>query len=127
MMAKKTLRAGLIGLGVMGRHPARNLRALEGVEPVAIADPGGDPYGVAEEREVLSGARARGGAGSAYAAAAAPTPFHHDVALTFAQAGIHCLVEQPLALDIGEAAEIARTFEERPLLGAVGYVERYNP
>ena len=41
------LRAGLIGLGMMGRHHARVLRSLEGVELVAVADPGGDPYGVA--------------------------------------------------------------------------------
>ena len=35
-MSTKTLRAGLIGLGMMGRHHARNLRALDGVELVAI-------------------------------------------------------------------------------------------
>ena len=126
-MSKKTLRAGLIGLGMMGRHHARNLRALEGVELVAIADPGGDPYGVAEDLEVLSDARALAEAGIDYAVVAVPTQFHHDVALTFAEAGIHCLVEKPLAFDIGEAEEIARTFEERSLVGAVGYVERYNP
>ncbi len=32
------LRAGLIGLGSMGRHHARVLRALEGVDLVAVAD-----------------------------------------------------------------------------------------
>ena len=37
-MSTKTLRAGLIGLGMMGRHHARNLRSLDGVELVAVAD-----------------------------------------------------------------------------------------
>ena len=37
------LRAGLIGLGMMGRHHARVLASLDGVELVAVADPGGDP------------------------------------------------------------------------------------
>ena len=32
------LRAGLIGLGMMGRHHARVLRSLDGVELVAVAD-----------------------------------------------------------------------------------------
>ena len=42
-----TLRYGLIGLGSMGRHHARNIRALEGAELVAVADPYGDKFGVA--------------------------------------------------------------------------------
>jgi len=37
------LRAGLIGLGMMGRHHARNLRAIDGVDLVAVADAQGDP------------------------------------------------------------------------------------
>jgi len=40
------LRAGLIGLGMMGRHHARNLRAIDGVDLVAVADAQGDPHGV---------------------------------------------------------------------------------
>ena len=35
------LRAGLLGIGVMGRNHARVLRDTEGIELVAIADPGG--------------------------------------------------------------------------------------
>ena len=41
------LRAGLIGLGMMGRHHARNLRAIDGVDLVGVADAMGDPHGVA--------------------------------------------------------------------------------
>ena len=47
------LRAGLIGLGMMGRHHARVLASLDGVELVAVADPGGDPHSVASGRPVL--------------------------------------------------------------------------
>src|SRR5699024_6295213 len=56
-----------------------------------------------------------------------PTQFHRDVALIFAEAGVHCIVEKPLAFDIDEAEEISRAFEHAGLVGAVGYVERYNP
>ena len=38
------MRAGLIGLGMMGRHHARVLRSLDGVDLVAVADPAGDPH-----------------------------------------------------------------------------------
>ncbi len=123
----RTLRAGLIGLGMMGRHHARNLQALEGVDLVAAADPGGDPHGAVPELDVLRDAESLVKAGIDYAVVAVPTQFHRDVALTFAAAGVHCIVEKPLAFDIDEAEEIAVAFEDAGLVGAVGYVERYNP
>lgn len=121
------LRAGLIGLGMMGRHHARNLQAIDGVDLVAVADPQGDPHGAAPGFDVLTSAEALVEAGIDYAVVAVPTAFHRDVALTFADAGIHTLVEKPLAFDIIEAEEIAQAFEARGLVGAVGYIERYNP
>ena len=36
------LRAGLIGLGMMGRHHARVLASLPGVDFVGVCDPAGD-------------------------------------------------------------------------------------
>ncbi|UEJ82559.1 Gfo/Idh/MocA family oxidoreductase [Brachybacterium halotolerans subsp. kimchii] len=123
----RPLRAGLIGLGMMGRHHARNLRALEGVELVAVADPQGDPHGAAPGYDVLPDARALVEAGIDYAVIAVPTQFHRDVALTFAEAGVHCLVEKPLAFDVAEAEEIAAAYEQAGLVGAVGYIERFNP
>ena len=48
------LRAGLIGLGMMGRNHARVLGSLEGVELVAVGDPKGDPHGAAGGRAVLT-------------------------------------------------------------------------
>jgi predicted dehydrogenase len=48
------LRAGLIGLGMMGRHHARVLRDLPGVHLAAVEDPGGDPHGVAGELPLLA-------------------------------------------------------------------------
>lgn len=126
-MAQKTLRAGLIGLGMMGRHHARNLQSLEGVELVAVADAHGDPHGAAPGLEVLPDVAALIAAGIDYAVVAVPTQFHRDVALALADAGIHTLVEKPLAFDIGEAEEITAVFEKAGLVGAVGYIERYNP
>lgn len=124
---RKPLRAGLIGLGMMGRHHARNLRALEGVELVAVADAQGDPHRAAPGYDILPDARALVAAGIDYAVVAVPTQFHREVALTFAEAGVHCLVEKPLAFDVAEADEITCAFEQAGLVGAVGYIERYNP
>lgn len=126
MMTQK-LRAGLIGLGMMGRHHARNLRSIDGVELVAVADPMGDKHNAAPGYDVLPNAEALVEAGIDYAVVAVPTAFHRDVAMTFAEAGIHTLVEKPLAFDIVEAEEITKAFEDKGLVGAVGYIERYNP
>ena len=123
----KNLRAGLIGLGMMGRHHARNLRALEGVDLVAVADPQGDPHGAAPGYEALPNVEALIEAGLDYCVVAVPTAFHRDVALALAEAGVHTLVEKPLAFDIIEAEEITNAFESKGLVGAVGYIERYNP
>ncbi|MFC2360491.1 MAG: gfo/Idh/MocA family oxidoreductase, partial [Actinomyces dentalis] len=46
-MGQDGLRIGLIGLGSMGRHHARVIRATPGMELVAVADPGGGRFGVA--------------------------------------------------------------------------------
>jgi UDP-N-acetylglucosamine 3-dehydrogenase len=121
------LRAGLIGLGMMGRHHARVLRSLEGVDLVAVADPGGDLHGAAGGLEVLPDVHALIEAGIDYAMVAAPTQFHTDAGLALAEAGVHTMIEKPLAKDTEGAKALADTFEAKGLVGAVGHIERYNP
>lgn len=121
------LRAGLIGLGMMGRHHARVLSALDGVDLVAVADPGGDPHGVAGSLGVLSDVDELIGQGIDYCVVAVPTAFHEEVALALAAAGVHALIEKPLAPASPGAQKIADAFADEGLLGAVGHIERYNP
>ncbi len=121
------LRAGLIGLGMMGRHHARVLRSIDGVELVAVADPGGDPHRVAGHLTVGDSVQALVDARVDYAVVAAPTAHHEAIGLTLAEAGVHTLIEKPLAPDTDSAARLAKAFAERGLLGAVGHIERYNP
>jgi len=122
-----SLRAGLLGLGMMGRHHARVLRSLAGVELVAVADPGGDPHGVAGGLPVLPDVHALIEAGIDYAMVAAPTRFHTEAGLALAEAGVHAMVEKPLAKDTEGARALADAFEAKGLVGAVGHIERYNP
>jgi predicted dehydrogenase len=126
-MAKSNLRAGLVGLGMMGRHHARVLGSLDGVELVAVSDPGGDPHGVAGGREVLTSVDELIKVGIDYAMVAAPTAFHEELALKLAGAGVHALIEKPLAVDTPAAQAITAAFKAKGLVGAVGHIERYNP
>lgn len=120
------LRAGLIGLGMMGRHHARNLRAIDGVDLVAVADAQGDPHGVAGGLEVLPNVEALIEAGLDYAVVALPTEFHFDAGQKLAAAGVHALIEKPLAKTTEEAKGLAEAFAKAGVIGAVGHIERYN-
>lgn len=123
----KNLRAGLVGLGMMGRHHARVLASLEGVDLVAVSDPMGDPYGVAMGQEVPKSLDELIKVGVDYAMVAAPTIFHEELGLKLADAGIHVLIEKPLAIDTAAAERITEAFKAKGLVGAVGHIERYNP
>ncbi len=126
-MSDKKLRAGLVGLGMMGRHHARVLGSLDGVELVAVCDPMGDAHNVAGGRPVFTKVSELIAAGIDYAMVAAPTAFHEDLALELAAAGIHALIEKPLAVDTPAAKRIQEAFAAKGLVGAVGHIERYNP
>ncbi|AYD90270.1 gfo/Idh/MocA family oxidoreductase [Actinomyces lilanjuaniae] len=121
------LRVGLIGLGSMGRHHARVIRATEGMDLVAVADPGGDRFGVAGDLPLLDSVQALIDIGLDAAMVAVPTVFHEEVALALAEAGVHTMVEKPIAHDAAAGRRVAQAFSSRGLVGAVGYVERCNP
>lgn len=122
-----SLRAGLLGIGQMGRNHARVLRELDGVELVAIADPGGDRHGVAGDLEVLPDVESLIAAGIDIAVVAVPTAFHEDAGLALAAAGVHTLVEKPIAHTVEAGRRMAEAFHAAGLVGAVGHVERFNP
>ena len=121
------LRAGLIGLGMMGRHHGRVLGSLDGVDLVAVADPGGDPHGVASGRDVYATVEELIALGLDYCVVAVPTIYHEEIGLALAAAGVHALIEKPLAPDTESATRLAQAFEDKGLIGAVGHIERYNP
>lgn len=121
------LRAGLIGLGMMGRHHARNLRAIDGVDLVAVADAMGDPHGVAGDLQVLPDVDSLIKVGLDYVVVALPTEFHEEAGLKLASAGVNALIEKPLAKTTEAAKRLAAAFAEAGVIGAVGHIERYNP
>ena len=121
------LRVGLIGLGMMGRHHARVIREVDGMKLVAVADPHGDPHGVARDLPVLGGVDELINAGIDMAVAAVPTGMHEEVGLALAAAGIHTLVEKPIAASTSAGQRLVEAFAVKGLVGAVGHIERFNP
>jgi predicted dehydrogenase len=66
-------------------------------------------------------------AGIDFAVVAVPTVFHAETGLALAEAGVHTLIEKPLAPDVESATQLTETFERAGLVGAVGHIERFNP
>jgi predicted dehydrogenase len=58
---------------------------------------------------------------------AVPTIYHEPVGLALAEAGIHAMIEKPLAQNTPSARKLADAFANKGLVGAVGHIERYNP
>jgi UDP-N-acetylglucosamine 3-dehydrogenase len=123
----RPLRAGLIGLGAMGRQHVRVLGRLSGVELVAVVDPLGDPHGATAGVPVLGSVAALLDHGIDYAVVASPTTTHAQIGLELADAGVHALIEKPIAHNSEAAGLLVQAFEHNGLLGAVGHIERYNP
>jgi predicted dehydrogenase len=123
------LRIAVIGVGYLGRHHARILSALPGVELVAVVDTNRPR---AEEMAAANGTRAltdyRDVIGQVDAVTiAVPTEQHRDVAIAFLAAGVPSLVEKPMARSLGEADTMIAAARQAGVPLAVGQTERFNP
>ena len=121
-------RVGVIGAGSLGFHHARILREVAGAEMMGIYD--ADPARAATVSAEL-GVRAfetRDALLEAVDAAvvAVPTTAHAEVALAALDAGVHLLIEKPIAASVEEADAIVRRAEANGLTVATGHVERFN-
>jgi UDP-N-acetylglucosamine 3-dehydrogenase len=124
------MRVAVIGLGAMGRHHARCYTEIPGVTLAAAADP--DP--TAMEAAIRLGARAYGSAEDLLrseeldaVSVCAPTRQHREIALRCLEAGLHVLVEKPIAATVEDAEDILRAAERSGRVLMVGHIERFNP
>jgi UDP-N-acetylglucosamine 3-dehydrogenase len=121
------LRAGVLGLGMMGRNHARVLSELEGVEFVGVFDPAPTVPARVHDRPVVHELDELLDLDIDYAIVATPTVYHLDMGTRLAEAGIHALIEKPVASSGDDAATLRDLFAAKGLIGGVGHIERYNP
>jgi predicted dehydrogenase len=122
------MKAGVLGVGSLGFHHARILREVSGAEMAGVYDE--DPARlekVAAELGVRA-FRSRDELLEAVDAAviAVPTTAHAEVALAAIDAGVHLLIEKPIAHTLAEAEAIVDAANARGLVVATGHVERFN-
>ena len=125
----RPVKVGVIGIGNMGWHHARVLSLLKDADLVGVADPDGDRGALAVEqfgcrwfadyRTMLSEVEA--------VCIAVPTLLHHPVGLACLEAGLHVLIEKPIAASQDEATALISAANDAGRLLQVGHIERFNP
>jgi len=123
------VKVGVIGIGNMGWHHARVLSLLRDADLIGVADPDSERGHLATEqfgcrwfadyREMLSEVEA--------VCIAVPTLLHHPVGLACLQAGLHVLIEKPIAASQDEATALINAAHQAHRLLQVGHIERFNP
>jgi predicted dehydrogenase len=123
------LRAGVIGVGYLGRFHAQKYASLEEVELIGVADTslevasavaaevGTTPF--ADYRELLGQVD--------LVSIVVPTQYHYAVAKECLEAGRHILLEKPVTRTVAEAEELIVLANSRKLVFQVGHLERFNP
>jgi UDP-N-acetylglucosamine 3-dehydrogenase len=123
------LRGAVLGLGMIGRHHARLLQTSPRVSFAGAVDPDGDRFGaVYDPARVYPDVATLLAAGPLdFAIVAVPTDEHLAAVRELAAAGVHVLVEKPLAATTQEARELIEVCARADIRAAVGHVERFNP
>jgi predicted dehydrogenase len=124
-----TVRMGVIGVGHLGYHHARNYAALDGAALAGVVDTNeeraakaaadfGAPWFTTVEELVAVGIDA--------ASVVVPTVLHHQVVMGLLSAGVDVLVEKPIAADAAQAREMVEAAATHGRLLQVGHIERFN-
>jgi virulence factor len=125
----KPIRAGVIGAGVMGERHCRVYASMRGVEFVGLYDVNhvrgheiaekyearyfDSPIDLLREVDVVT--------------IATPTPYHFDLAMEAFIAGVHTLIEKPLAYTLEQSHTLVDEAHKSGLVVQVGHIERFNP
>ncbi|CAN5730441.1 Gfo/Idh/MocA family oxidoreductase [soil metagenome] len=123
------VKIGVIGVGNMGQHHARVLSRLKDVQLIGVSDINAElgietasKYQVhyfEEYQKLLKHVDA--------VCVAVPTRLHHPVGMTCPRAGVHVLIEKPIAASIAEAESLVNAAADLNCILQVGHIERFNP
>lgn len=129
-MDSHKLRAGVIGIGFIGKAHIEALRRLNGVELTAIADLAdpkqraaelGVPHGYGGYQEMVD-------SGSIDVLhICTPNAQHSDAALYALQKGVHVVCEKPLAVSLRQAEQMAQAAKTSGRVHAVNFHNRFYP
>jgi len=125
----KTLRVGVIGVGVMGERHCRVYSNLRHVHVVGVADRDAsrgrtvaanyETQYFEDHRQLLNEVEA--------VSIATTTPAHFDLAMESLKVGVHVLVEKPITETLEQGEQLVAEAGRRNRVLQVGHIERFNP
>lgn len=123
------MRVAVVGVGHLGRHHARLLASMPGVELAGVVDTNRER---AREIAAACGTAALDAPADLVgridaAVVATPTNSHVEVAGPLLEKGIPVLVEKPMARSVAEADLLIESARRGGAVLAVGHTERFNP
>jgi predicted dehydrogenase len=123
----RPIRCAVFGAGHFGRYHAQKYAATPGAELVAVVD--ADPARAAA-LAAETGTRAESSLEAMIgridaASVAVPTHAHYDVAARLLDAGIHVLVEKPIAATLDQADALVALAQRRGVVLQVGHLQRF--
>lgn len=125
-----SLRAGVVGLGHLGRHHARIYSNLAGIELKALCDvvPSTRQNLADSLKEIDFFEHVQDLVDRVdVVSIVTPTSTHLEVARPFLERGRAVLVEKPIASTVKEGREMVELAEARGALLQVGHIEEFNP
>ncbi len=128
-MSTEKLKAGVVGVGHIGRNHARVYNELESTTLAAVYD-----TDARAAQEIARKYRAHAAASLDefipmvdLATLATPTPFHCEIGMRLLSEGVHVLVEKPITRTTEEARQLVECARKTNRVLQVGHIERFNP
>ena len=129
MTGSRKIRAGVIGVGYLGKHHARIYSAIPGVKLIGVSDINRDigmevakNLGISfyeSSSKLLKDVDA--------VSISTPTSTHYKLTKEVLLSGKHTLVEKPITEKVEEASEIIDLAKSKGLVLQIGHIERFNP
>lgn len=129
MTSQTPLKMAVIGVGALGRHHARILSGMEGVDLTAVADVHHEQAAQVADAcgcEWTHDYRTLLGKVDAVSIVV-PTFLHRQVVEDFLCRSVSVLVEKPLTADVDDGTVLVRLAAEHGVPLQVGHIERFNP
>ena len=121
-------KCAVIGVGYLGSFHAQKYAAIDSAELVAVVDINEQAarrsaedcncQALTDYRDIIGKVDA--------VSIAVPTVRHYDIARDFLDAGVHVLLEKPIASTLDEARALTRLARERGVVLQIGHLERFN-
>ena len=124
----KPIRVAVVGVGYLGRIHAKIYANMDNVELVAVVDADQSVAASIADKHNCQALTCTSGLESQIDAVSivVPTSLHLAVSRSFLEAGVHMLLEKPVAPSVAESAEIVELARKNGVILLIGHLERFN-